>query len=379
MIKWWKGGLCLLFSIGFLSETYAQEVSLHYIQEPESQDFGQISIEGLPKNTLSLLKEESLPFKEWATFFKVSVEGYERAIVGQYAVEENAIVFTPRFLPDPAISYQVRFTKKKLGEVISQAFPLEDYSWTVRFSQDLASPFLTKLSPEADTLPANILRLYLDFSHPMGLENPYEYIQLKDHAGRVIPEPFIEMEEGIWSRDRKRLTLLIHPGRIKQGVGPNLTMGEVFQKGQAYTLEVREDLVSQPFQKTFYITHPYREPIDIAQWVLDSIRLNTRDTLCITTQHLLDEPLSRRMVSIREMDGQEKAGSWRYHSHEKVLRFIPETQWASKAYHLEIEPNLEDVSGNTPMHVFDWQTGTGRPTAPRGNVLRIPFFVTNKD
>jgi hypothetical protein len=82
-------------------------------------------------------------------------------------------------------------------------------------------PVAVAISPAADLLPANILRFYVQFSAPA--EAAFERAQLRLIAadGEVVPDAFLVLNEELWSPDGRRLTVLMEPGRIKRGMGPD--------------------------------------------------------------------------------------------------------------------------------------------------------------
>ncbi len=59
----------------------------------------------------------------------------------------------------------------------------------------------------------------------------YRHIRLLDASGRPIADPFLELDEELWSGDGKRFTLLFDPGRIKRGLKPREEVGPVLDGG----------------------------------------------------------------------------------------------------------------------------------------------------
>ena len=92
--------------------------------------------------------------------------------------------------------------------------------------------------PSAEILPENLLRFYLQFSAPMSRGEAYTHIRLLDAAGRAVADPFLELNEELWSGDGRRFTLLFDPGRIKRGLKPREEVGPVLEAGKSYTLVI---------------------------------------------------------------------------------------------------------------------------------------------
>lgn len=96
--------------------------------------------------------------------------------------------------------------------------------------------------PTAAELPANQLKFYLHFSQPMRQTREiFEHIDLLGPQGRPVEDPWRRTE--LWSEDGKRLTLLIHPGRIKQGIQLGTLLGPVLDPDQSYTLIVHATML----------------------------------------------------------------------------------------------------------------------------------------
>ena len=51
------------------------------------------------------------------------------------------------------------------------------------------------------------------------------YVHLGDADGRDLPHALLAMPPELWDRPRRRLTLLLEPGRIKRGLVPNAELG----------------------------------------------------------------------------------------------------------------------------------------------------------
>jgi hypothetical protein len=92
---------------------------------------------------------------------------------------------------------------------------------------EVKGPSITAIHPGTDRLPANHLKFYLHFSQPMQQGVFQRHCALLDQNGKPVVEPFRETE--LWSADRKRLTLWLHPGRQKTGVNLNDEFGPVLQ------------------------------------------------------------------------------------------------------------------------------------------------------
>ncbi len=349
-----KGGvLCLLCF--FLSTRIAVGQTISFDDEIDSPTYGEIFIQKLDSSFPDLSMLSQIGEKEWASFFKVFVQGSSRPMLGTYSVQNSRIRFKPRFLPDPDIPYVVTFSPRMLNELVPE-FPIDqDLVEVIRFKKNNdALNEVSHVFPASDILPANVLRFYIHFLNPTDFQNPFKYIHIENENGEIISEPFVEMEEGLWSADRKRLTVLIHPGRIKRNVGPNMTIGEVFEVGKSYKLVVSQGWgLKAKYTKSFRIMEAVRAKIDIGKWRLTKPRSGTLQALVVETNRLLDKALSERMISIQDVDGDVIDGKFEYSSLRSRLRFTPGKPWKSALFYVYVDPRLEDVCGNTPQSAFD--------------------------
>ena len=92
--------------------------------------------------------------------------------------------------------------------------------------------------PLGERIPENLLKWYVEFSASMSVGEAYRHVRLLDHAGKEVPKAFLMVDEELWSDDRRRLTLLFDPGRVKRGIRSNLEMAAPLVAGRRYTLTI---------------------------------------------------------------------------------------------------------------------------------------------
>ena len=211
-------GKCVLLVV-FLLTSWQIQAQYQIVAETSkiSTSFGQFVVIGDFHKKWHQKKELSF----FQSIMPIYVKGSSVPLLGKYLLSSDSLIFTPRFSPDPTITYVVNFRVKKSAPLITSEFVFPDKS---------TATALLNVSP-AHSLPANALRVYLNFDQPMGLQNPFDFIQLTSEDGKVIKDAFVEYKQGLWNHNRTRLTLLFHPGRIKQGVALNRILGPVFQSG----------------------------------------------------------------------------------------------------------------------------------------------------
>ncbi|MEM6523066.1 MAG: hypothetical protein AAF693_04725 [Bacteroidota bacterium] len=326
----------------------AQEIVID--DHRESRTYGAINLVGLSVEQLGQLEK----IKEPDSFFYVRVEGSDYNMLGHYQLTDTSLIFQPRFLPDPEVTY-IAFTDFNVlvhdSRQYIKSFPL-------RFSRSFKNrTTVISFLPDLDTLPNNVLRTYLTFSSPMGLGNPYDYIEVFDKNGHSLSEPFVVIPEGLWDEKRTRLTLLFHPGRIKRGVGPNVSKGQIFEEEKNYKLRVSKKwtdaegrFLADNFEKSFYTSGAERHRVDISNWDIQTPDVRSTNALMIRTLRNLDPVLVERMIEIYRV---EKLVSGKWESGNRGCRFIPASPWKAGVYTIDVNPKLEDISGNTLVSGFD--------------------------
>ncbi|WP_420317486.1 hypothetical protein [Ekhidna sp.] len=376
--KLFKGGLLGLFC--FLTTTVIFSQSFFTAKTlADSDSYGTITTRLVPEDVVDLINQQDFSFNEWSSFFYVQTSPGGPAVLGNYSIADNHLSFKPKFLPDPKINYLVTFSYPKLSQLLSEEIEeVSEYTDVASFEPpETSQPEVISFIPELDEVPANLLRFYVYFSAPMSLlQNPYDFITIEDSNGKTLVDPFVIIPEGLWNINHTRLTLLLHPGRVKQGVGPNMTLGDVLRAGNSYTLKIDDEWLGasgaklkSSFAQTINASNPLRGAMNINSWALQSQKSNI-GILTIVTDHPLDQPLAKRMLFIRGASGQILPSRVEFDNPEKLKIY-----WKlddSEELELLIDPRLEDVCGNTPHYAFDLE-GTERTISQEE--LKIKFRV----
>ncbi|MCZ6694154.1 MAG: Ig-like domain-containing protein, partial [Bacteroidetes bacterium] len=351
----------LIFRIGLV---VAQPLQVDFESRIENPDFGKVRVTGFEETTISLL--EQIDQQDWKAIFLIYTGEYDieniPSVLGNYKVNKTAIVFTPRFPPTPGLSYTILFDNQLLGKIVGLR---NTDSTVVRKvvkvpSIDHKRTLLDFITPKSDSVPANILRMYLHFSSPMSFENPYIHVKILNHMGEIVNQPFVEVKKGLWDPERKRLTLFFHPGRIKRGVGPNMTMGPIFEPDHHYTMVVSENWkdahgnsLGIAYEKSLYILPADRNRVDPFQWNLTQVTAGTLDKLTISFGEVLDPGLVSRMITLVLENGTPVPGNSSSTVSQDAWQFIPETHWKRGDYLIMVDAKLEDLAGNSVGQIFE--------------------------
>jgi hypothetical protein len=302
--------------------------------------------------TLSLLNESKAPGP---------------AIFGKYDRAGNELTFTPRFPLSAGATY--RAVLKTSGKTASL-----DYIVPVLAAK--APPRVVKIYPSADVLPANHLRFYIYFDRPMrGGKELFKHLAIVDDKGNEIEEPWLVDE--IWDEANNCLILYIHPGRIKWGVELRELMGPVLHQKRSYALVVRgawTDLegnkIGKDVVKNFRTTAEDRVRIELSDWKVAAPKAGTREPVQLKLAKSIDYRSLHTGLTVTNGKDETIVGMIDVGPDEKSWRFTPAEPWRTGSHAVVVNPDLEDVAGNTPSRPFDMDLGATRP-APQG--MRLDF------
>ena len=274
---------------------------------------------------------------------------------GRFLVRDGAIWFAPRFPFSGGMSYSL------LVESGGGADGAE--VWEIRRPDREASSAaeVVAIYPTAAELPVNLLRVYVHFSAPMSEGWAVSAIRVtREDTGEMLDDVFLPPEPELWDPERKRLTMLLDPGRIKRGLVPNLEFGYPLVEGTTVRIAVDpafRDAAGQPLragaQRSYSIGPALRSRIDPTAWRLTARTAGSRAPLLVEFDRPLDHGLLQHCLSVRDEAGRNVGGVGDIGEGERSWRFTPDAPWQADAYHLLIEPRLEDVAGNSPSRVFD--------------------------
>lgn len=268
-------------------------------------------------------------------------EGDVPPVLGVFTVVENGVVFKPRFEIAGTVDCRVVVNGK-----------------TFRFAGAKPSgpnrtATVVQVYPSGGTIPANQLKFYIHFSEPMKAGQAWRNVKLLDENGKVVELAFLEIDQELWDRDMRRLTVLFDPGRIKRGVLPREEVGAALVEGKHYTLEISENWppLKTGYRKVFVVGPEDREAIDPVKWRVSLPKSNTREPLKIDFGESLDAALAIRLIMIAGVPGQAVLGKA-----EREWFYTPDEPWKAGPVRIAIDTALEDLAGNKVGRPFDVDT-----------------------
>jgi hypothetical protein len=278
-------------------------------------------------------------------------------LAGRYVVDDDVLRFEPRYRPSEGLL--LRVVVKADSEFV-ETFQLPRATGDLR-----PSTTVTGIFPSADTIPANHLRWYVEFSAPMREGEAERYVHLLAASGNEVDDAFLIVSDELWDPARRRLTVLFDPGRVKQGVRQNLESGAPLVAGRNYLLRIdsawrdgRGARLARGYEKRFHVTGANRTGLDSSQWSVETPREGTREPVSVDFGRALDKALAERLIVV--MDGDSMVtGQVSLTVGERIWRLAPDQPWQGKEYELRISPILEDPAGNRVGLNFDRDRAEG--------------------
>lgn len=298
------------------------------------------------------------------------------AIAGEYEVGENhAIRFTPRFGFEPGMKYVATL------RLVDGASKPVRYEFEVKRDEPGEPTRLQAIYPSAAVIPENQLKFYLQFSAPMSRGEVYKHVRLVHEGHGLVDLPFLEIGEELWDPTGTRLTLLIDPGRIKQGVKPREDIGPVFEMGEKYLLQVDrgwKDAAGRPLKddtmRRFVVGRPATGALDPKTWKIKAVKEGSRDPLLVRFPAPLDRALLERTLWV-DRDGDEVAGKASVFGQEDGWTFTPAAAWKAGEYSLVVDTVLEDLAGNRIGSAFEVDALDPLQKRVEAEYVRIPVEI----
>ena len=356
-IKWFLPGLVLLFSC-----TVTQKDIELLVQEDRI-----ILKNWIPGNTLEADQE----------FVTLYVWDDDKKQSGQYPVdgslvqlEDGTVAYVPRFPLDANTRYILKLNDKfqKIERIVQ--LPKKTRERT----------FVSAVYPTSDTLPENLLRMYVQFSQPMKTVGTLDRIKLMDDRGNEVKDAIFSNVYELWDAQQQQLTLIFDPARVKTGLKANEAFGRALQPGRRYQLvidsleDIYDQKLTRAFRKTLYIVDEDSTAPDTGRWMLFPPRAGSRTPLTIQFPEMLDRYSLLRRFSIKTPDGKPLPGTITVENNETLWKFTPNTHWHPGSHTLLINSRLEDPSGNNLNGLFDHAIGS-LLNKEEGKIVEMVFQV----
>jgi hypothetical protein len=341
-----------------------------------------VEVTGLSGRALDDLEDAEYTTSEWSALLRVSVSESddEPAVLGAYRTSGDALHFTPAFPFDPGRAYHARLDAARLPGAPADAAPVA-LEFGLPATAGAPSTVVERIYPSGPDVPENLLRMYVEFSAPMGRRSGIEYLRLVDDAGRTVEAAFLPLDYEFWSPDRRRFTVFFDPGRVKDGILPNQQMGRALEAGRTYTLVVsrewRDDrgVPLKAEHRHALVVGPARtRALDPKSWTVTAPAAGRRDPLVVTFGAPLDHGLLMRALGVRA-GNRVVGGTADVDAGETRWTFTPDEPWRAGRYEVLALSILEDSAGNQIGRAFEIDNFDTVDKGPDASTTLIPFTV----
>lgn len=222
-------------------------------------------------------------------------------------------------------------------------------------------PEILAIYPTTDTVPENLLKMYLKFSEPMQeAHHVLDYITVIDQTEGVEKVLFLKMEAELWNQDHDLLTLWLDPGRIKTDLIPNRELGLPILDGHVYSIQIDSSWRSalgrplkRSYDKTLVAIQRDNKKPSVKDWKLDLPKANSRQPLTIHFSEPMDAILTAETISIYDNFQNPVPSESSVSNDEKKVSFTPANKWKKGEYTIRVKSILEDLAGNNLNYLFD--------------------------
>jgi len=276
------------------------------------------------------------------------VAGELPPMAGRLVRDGGDVCFVPRFAFVDGTTYTVEI-EGVAAAVLVRPRP-----------ERVATTEVLDIRPTATEVPRNLLRLYVWFSAPMSEGCAAGHVRLVDDADHEMAGALLPTEHELWDGERRRLTVLLDPARIKRGLAGHRQAGYPLRPGDPFRLVVDDGFrdargipLRRRAERRYQVGGQERRRVEPAGWALTIPAARTLEPLVVSFDRPLDHGLLARCLSVVAPDGRLVDGTPQAGPQERSWQLTPGQPWAPGPHRLVVDPVLEDLAGNSASRVFD--------------------------
>jgi hypothetical protein len=205
------------------------------------------------------------------------------------------------------------------------------------------------ITPSGPEVPANLLRIEVHFDRPVPAL-PLQAIVLRDAAGQRIDGALLDI--ALPDKDERSLVVLMQPGRIKHGVGPNVAIGPALHEGDRISLELSDPHLARPLTRSWRVGAARDSQLVPASWSLRAPAVRSKAPLVLGFPAAINASAAP-LIAVAGADGRRIAGKAVLGAGETEWRFVPAAPWKPGSYQVRVHPSLEDPEGNRLCAAFE--------------------------
>lgn len=214
--------------------------------------------------------------------------------------------------------------------------------WPCLIAAASAAP--PSIYPSGDRIPANLLRISVEFPTPL-YKHAGDGFSLTHDDGTAIQDSLYE--QLLESPDGRTVTVYLNPGRVKSGLPAHDALGWALHANENVQLRWNNHVLTQ-----WTVGAPQQQSIEINEWEVTVPKAGTLAPLRVRFSWPIDWQ-ARHLIAVQGSDGTRVAGSGTLVAHETRWEFTPLRAWTPGIYRLRVHPELEDAAGNRVGSSFD--------------------------
>lgn len=212
------------------------------------------------------------------------------------------------------------------------------------FTTDSVVPQVLGVYPSGPVISAHTLRLFIQFASPQHSEI-LPRLTLESQDDTPITEAFLKQE--LWSPDRRVLTILFDPARLKTDLGRQRRLGAPLE-GQSEVKLLLNGLVIKSWRVK---PERCRVPV-LSEWQINPPGGGGLSPLTINFPEPIDYQ-ALHLIAVLDSDGLRLSGDESFTHSERQWIFMPSTRWTPGIYRILVHPDLENPCGDQIGDAFE--------------------------
>lgn len=271
------------------------------------------------------------------------------ALAGRYSLNGNHLSFTPMQTLGCNLVFDV--LRKKAGKIVAQRrFNMPPHPLSE------VQAIVVNGYPISDTIPLNTLFFHIRFSQTMMNDKyAYKYVKMYDADGNEYKNTW--RQRSFWLDSGKLLVLMIHPGRVKNGIHYEQPL---FELHNTYTLKVSKELkdlngnaIATCYEQKYYIIDEDRKSPKVNFSKINIPDHGTRDELIVSFSEGMDNASVLEGVNIYDKEGNKIVCNIKEKYNDSLFAIRPDKPWRKGEYTLILKSSVCDFAANRINRLFE--------------------------
>lgn len=276
---------------------------------------------------------------------------------GDYTVSDSMIVFQPFMELDKSLEFQLNYGTDSVRFSPSSQ----------RIKKLTSLPGVVEFFPHTTNVSKNILTFYVEFNQPMEPNrSAYQFVDAINQKGDTLSDMW--RQQSFWIQSNRTLVLMIHPGRVKNGIRATEMLADHFQTGDKITLVVNSGLKTQNgtvmttvFEKEYQLLDKDDHSPSIQFDSNFELKAGTVSSIPLQFSEPMDFGLLQKWVKISH-DGTPIEGVFESED-DMNWNFIPAESWPTGTITIEVHSKVGDLCHNQFDRLFEIEDLASIPEA----------------